>query len=101
MVLKEFEEAHKLPELEGSVKQVKWARDIRRDFVVQLEKIFEKYVRPKMPEFGKFFDTFEPEYLSTFTTAKFWIDNRDKFDEFKAELFRTALDKGGFELPKN
>lgn len=54
-----------------------------------------------MPEFGKFFDTFEPEYLSTFTIAKFWIDNRDKFDEFKAELFRTALDKGGFELPKN
>lgn len=97
MILAEFEAAHKLPALEGSDKQVKWARDIRRDFVEQLDKIFDKYVRPNMPEaFAEFFEAFEPEYLSRLTDSRYWIDNRNSFDKFKADLFHEALDKGGF-----
>jgi hypothetical protein len=52
-----------LPELEGSDRQISWAISIRENYLLHLTKVNKPH----------------PDWVNTQTSAKWWIDNRDKF----------------------
>lgn len=56
------DEKLELPELEGSQKQIDWAQSIRTRFVAALKQA-QKDI---------------PDWVTSNTSAKFWIDNRTK-----------------------
>lgn len=88
-----FEQEHKLPDLEGTERQVKWARDIRREVISTFDGNEKKTIRPAMGDaFADYFDAFELEYCGKLTSAKWWIENRDEYDSFKRSLFQAAMD---------
>jgi len=83
-----------LPELQGSPKQIKWAEDIRRDFVIQsfrsfkefsaqIKKYYKNPVASKKME-DSFFQYMEERVSST--SAKWWIDHREMNSVVAAKL---------------
>lgn len=59
-VLAELLVTEELPELEGSVKQVDWATNIRQSYLAKIKQLNKP----------------TPEWVQTTSSAKWWIDNR-------------------------
>lgn len=77
--LKKIVESVKLPALEGSDKQVKWATDIRESAIAAVAKHLNNEADV----------TTATQALAQVTSSRWWIDNRDK----KAEaLLQSVLD---------
>lgn len=84
----EFEASHDLPDLEGSEKQVKWARSIREKFITEIEKI------PANNEEGEELKAMMIKYFADRTDSRFFIDNRDRS---ALTILRDAAKEGAFK----
>ena len=83
-----FEAEHDLPDLEGSEKQVKWARSIREKFITEIEKI------PTNNEEGEELKAMMVKYFADRTDSRFFIDNRDRS---ALNILRDAAKEGAFK----
>lgn len=68
---REMSEEMKLPQLEGSEKQIEWAETIRMKFVESYDN-FKSSSKLRAKKVCKLFE----EIIETETTARFWIDHR-------------------------
>ena len=68
---REMSEEMKLPQLEGSAKQIEWAETIRAKFIGSYDN-FKNSSNPRSKKICKLFE----ELIQKETTAKFWIDHR-------------------------
>ncbi|WP_162141750.1 hypothetical protein [Selenomonas artemidis] len=89
-----FEESYGLPALDGSEKQIHWARTIRKSFFEKMEEEKGK-IEPEL--YGQ-----AVQFFGQKTAAKWWIDNRnwlpegliDKFyEEIASVRFDTSYDE--------
>ena len=83
-----FEAEHDLPDLEGSEKQVKWARSIREKFITEIEKI------PTNNEEGEELKAMMVKYFADRTDSRFFINSRDRS---ALNILRDAAKEGAFK----
>nr|DAP82251.1 MAG TPA: hypothetical protein [Caudoviricetes sp.] len=71
-----------LPSLNGTEKQIAWAESIRAEKIKQLKQTIDKNINKEGELFEKFEKIVNDEVINN-TSAKYWIDNRDKtFDVY-------------------
>lgn len=76
--VEEMEKELELPELEGSEKQVKWARELRYNFLKSLKTYRKRYEMVSL------------EDVNSIVQAKFWIDHRN---EQTHEIAKSIFDE--------
>jgi len=84
-----FEESYGLPALDGSEKQIHWARTIRKSFFEKMEEE-KRAIEPDL--YGQAI-----QFFGRKTAAKWWIDNRDwtpsgLIDKFYEEVVSVRID---------
>ena len=71
-----------MPLLKGTEKQIAWAESIRAEKIKQLKQTIDKNINKEGELFEKFEKIVNDEVINN-TSAKYWIDNRDKtFDVY-------------------
>lgn len=71
---------HGLPDLTGSAKQVKWARDIRAAKVAEIEAEFARALSRVLPDKMDIYErqcALGWQLVAAVTEARVWIDRRD------------------------
>ena len=95
--LKDRAKENNLPELEGSEKQIKWANRLRDEFFSLLENHYSG-IRAKCPEEQlAALDDVNQKYHNYFagkTSAKWWIESRDKSLKTIMKEARQEIEKG-------
>ena len=85
-MIAEQEKAENLPELEGSEKQVAWAKKIRIELLNEVKDFMQDF---KQDEHTKAFT----EWVKGQKSAKFWIDNRTACAQQIAWLWKNEITK--------
>jgi hypothetical protein len=86
-----------LPELEGSDKQVAWAKDLRAKALPQLEQLQDlvDQNREAAPDMAAYCDKLIREEVRQ-PKAKYWIDTRNRGYDF--EFLRSGYQQDGMDL---
>lgn len=99
--MQNFEKEYELPALEGTPKQIAWARDIRKDILTSISYYIDHEENSRKKQLG----IEMMDFFSAKDTSRFWIENREIYDPLSVhqirkkyrELSRTQLEKDARE----